>query len=164
VLNFTLDGVPFLYNGQEIGDCTPTHWLSSAPIDWPQKSDRNDGKYQQETLAKFKRLFAVRNQYAALQSGDLRWINNSEPASVLSFLRTSGDEQILVVVNLSNRKTHVTIDLPVMEYSSVDDLLNGGKKYFQLYSGRVSMELSAYEPLVAKCIPLAPLLVPEKKQ
>jgi hypothetical protein len=44
-----------------------------------------------------------------------------------------------------------------MEYSSVDDLLAGGKKYFQLYSGRVSMDLGAYEVLVGKQVPLAPL-------
>lgn len=75
----------------------------------------------------------------------------------MSFLRTNGSEQILTVLNMSNRNLHVTIDLPVMEYSSVDDLLAGGKKYFQLYSGRVSMDMSAYEVLVGKQIPLAAL-------
>ncbi len=159
VLNFTLDGVPFIYNGQEIGDCTPTHWLTNAPIQWPQPGDRNDRKLQEETLAKFKRLFALRNQYAALQSGDLVWINNTQPDSVLSFERTKGDQQIVVVVNLSNRNTHVTVDLPVMDYPSMDDLLTESKRYFPLYSGRVSMDLTAYEPLVAKRIPLSPLTV-----
>ena len=157
VLNFTLDGIPFLYNGQEIGDCAPTHWLSSAPIEWPHPTDRNDRKVPEETLTKFKRLFATRNQYPALQAGGLTWINNSVPENILSFLRTDGAERILVVVNMSNRNTHVTLDLPVMEYSSVDNLLEGGKKYFQLYSGRVSMDMSAYETLVSKQIPLEPL-------
>jgi cyclomaltodextrinase / maltogenic alpha-amylase / neopullulanase len=156
-LNFTLDGVPFLYNGQEVGDCTPTHWLANAPIDWPEPSDRNDKKVPQETLSKFNRLFSLRNQHAALQSGELTWINNTQPDNILSFLRTGKSEQILAVLNLSNRNTHVTLDLPVMNYSSVEDLLNGGKKYFQLYSGRVSMDLAAYEVLVARQIPLAPL-------
>ncbi len=160
VLDFTLDGVPFLYNGQEIGDCTPTHWLTNAPIDWPPPGDRNDRKVQEETLARFKRLFSVRNQQPALQFGQLTWINNTEPDNILSFLRTRNSEQILVVLNMSNRNTHVTIDLPVMDYSSVDDLLAGGKKHFQLYSGRVSMDLTAYEVLVGKQIPLAPLTPP----
>ena len=71
------------------------------------------------------------------------WINNSEPDSVLSFLRKKGTEEILVILNLSNRNTHVTIDLPVMDYSSVENLLTEGKTYFQLYSGRVSADLSA---------------------
>ena len=157
VLNFTIDGIPFLYNGQEIGDSTPTHWLTRAPIDWPHPNDRNDRNVPAETLAKFKRLFAIRKDHPALNSGELIWINNTAPDSVLSFVRTHGSERILTVLNMSNRKAHVTLDLPVMEYSSVDDLLAGGKKYFPLYSGRVSMDLSAYEALVGKQIPLASL-------
>ncbi len=156
VLDFTLDGIPFLYDGQEIADCTPTHWLTSAPIPW-QHSDRNDSEVAKETLVKYERLFAMRNKYAALTSGDLVWINNSEPDSVLSFLRKKGNEEILVILNLSNRNTHVTIDLPVMDYSSVENLLTGGKTYFQLYSGRVSADLTAFEAIVGKRIPLAPL-------
>lgn len=157
ILNFTLDGIPFLYNGQEIGDCAPTHWLTNTPVAWPQPSDRNDSGVVSQTLAKYKRLFAIRNRYAALISGELLWINNTQPESVLSFLRTKGHEEILVILNLSNRKTHVTIDLPVMDYSSVDNLLTEGKTYFQLYSGRVSADLSAYGAIVGQRIPLAPL-------
>jgi glycosidase len=157
ILDFTLDGIPFLYNGQEIADCTSTHWLTSAPIEWPGRSDRNDNKVVNETLAKYQRLFAIRNQNAALTSGDLMWINNSEPDSVLSFLRKKGNEEVLVILNLSNRNTHVTIDLPVMDYSSVENLLTGTKTYFQLYSGRVSADLGAYGAIIGKRIPLAPL-------
>lgn len=160
VLNFTLEGVPFLYNGQEIGDCKPTHWLTPDPIDWPAPSDRNDSQVAEETLAKFTRLVSVRNQHSALQTGQLTWINNTQPDSVLSFLRTDSSENIVVLLNMSNRKLHVTVDLPVMEYSSVDDLLGGGKKYFQLYSGRVGTDLSAYEILVGKQIPLSALASP----
>jgi glycosidase len=156
-LNFTLDGVPFLYNGQEFGACEPTHWLTSSPINWPHPTDRNDREAEKETIDKFKLLVATRNQHTALQSGQLTWVNNSEPGSVLSFLRIDSSEQILVVINLSNRQTHVTLDLPVMEYSAVDNLLEGRKTHFQLYSGRVSMTLAAFEPLIAKQIPLAPL-------
>ena len=160
ILNFTLDGIPFLYNGQEIADPQPTHWLTSAPIEWPRQSDRNDSKFAGETLAKYKRVFAMRNNYAALTSGDLIWINNSEPESILSFIRRKGDEEILVILNCSNRNTHVTIDLPVMDYSSIENLLSGGKTYFQLYSGRVSADLTAYEAIVGKRIPLAALESP----
>jgi len=157
ILNFTLDGIPFLYNGQEIADGAPTHWLTSAPIEWPQRSDRNDGGVAKQTLAKYQRLFAIRNKYAALTSGELIWINNSEPESILSFLRKKGGEEILVILNLSNRNTHVTINLPVMDYSSIENLLSEGKTYFQLYSGRVSADLSAYQAIVGRRIPLAPL-------
>ena len=153
-LDFTLDGIPFLYNGQEIADGAPTHWLTSSPIQWLGRSDRNDGEAAEKTLEKYKRLFAMRNKHAALTSGELQWINNSEPDSVLSFLRKKGEEEIVVILNLSNRHTHVTVELPVMDYSSVENLLTGGKTYFPLYSGRVSAELSAYQAIVGKRIPL----------
>jgi cyclomaltodextrinase / maltogenic alpha-amylase / neopullulanase len=157
ILNFTLDGVPFLYNGQEIADATPTHWLSKAPIAWPAHVDRNDRDAPEKTLETYRKLFAMRNGHEPFTSGSLVWINNSQPDRVLSFLRKKGEEEIVVMINLSNRNTHVTIDLPVMDYSSVDDLITGKKVYFQLYSGRVSADLSAFQAIVGKQIPLAPL-------
>ncbi len=62
-----------------------------------------------------------------------------------------------MILNLSNRNTHVTIDLPVIDYSSVETCLKDGKTYFPLYSGRGLTNLTAYEAFVGKRIPLAPL-------
>jgi hypothetical protein len=76
---------------------------------------------------------------------------------VLSFIRKKDNEEILVILNLSNRKIQVTIDLPVMDYYSVENMLDGGDTRFQLYSGRVSANLGAFEAVVGKRIPLAPL-------
>jgi cyclomaltodextrinase / maltogenic alpha-amylase / neopullulanase len=99
----------------------------------------------------------LRTTYPALTRGDVVWINNTEPASVLSFLRKQGDSEILVILNLSNRQLHVTVDLPVMDYYSVENLLSPGKTWFQLYSGRVSSDLGAFAYVVGRKIPLAPL-------
>jgi len=99
----------------------------------------------------------MRSSQPALTSGELIWINNTEPDSVLSFLRREGDEEILVILNMSNRKVHVTVDLPVMEYYSVDNLLSEGETRFELYSGRVASHLAGYGYVVGKKIPLAPL-------
>lgn len=99
----------------------------------------------------------MRSSEPALTSGELIWINNTQPDSVLSFLRKKGRDEILVILNLSNRATPVTIDLPVMDYYSVQNLLTDGKTWFQLYSGRVSANLGAYESIVGKRIPLAAL-------
>lgn len=67
------------------------------------------------------------------------------------------EDEILVILNLSNRDVHVTIDLPVMEYSSLKNLLKDGMTWFQLYSGRVSADLGAYDGVIGKRISLAPL-------
>jgi glycosidase len=157
ILNFTLDGIPFIYNGQEVGDATPTHWRTRTLIHWSETDNGAAKKELETTLAKYKKLFRVRATYPALISGDLIWINNTEPESVLSFLRKKDNEEVLIILNLSNRKAHVTIDLPVMDYYSVENLLDDGKTWFQLYSGRVSANLGAFEAVVGKKIPLAPL-------
>jgi cyclomaltodextrinase / maltogenic alpha-amylase / neopullulanase len=44
-----------------------------------------------------------------------------------------------------------------MDYYSVENLLNGGKTWFQLYSGRVSEDLGAFDSILGKRIPIAPL-------
>lgn len=157
VLNFTLDGIPFIYNGQEVNDPTATSWRKLSPIRWSDHSNGADDKSIQETLEQYKKLFAMRASEPALTSGSLIWINNTEPDSVLSFLRKLGNSEILVILNLSNRDTHVTIDLPVMDYYKVQNLLSPGMTWFQLYSGRVSADLGAFGYIVGKKIPLAPL-------
>ncbi len=157
VLNFTLDGIPFLYNGQEIDDPTPTSWRKPAPIHWFESGRHAADDSMQKTLEQYKKLFAMRGAEPALTRGSVVWINNSAPESVLSFLRKDGNTEILVMVNLSNRQTHVTIDLPVMDYYAVQNLLKPDKTWFQLYSGRVSADLGAFDYVVGKKIPLAPL-------
>jgi glycosidase len=157
VLDFTLDGIPFIYNGQEVDDPTATGWRKLAPIRWSDPGNGRDEKSIEKTLEQYKKLFAMRASEPALTSGSVVWINNTEPDSVLSFLRKKGNSEILVIFNLSNRDVHVTIDLPVMDYYKVQNLLTPGETWFQLYSGRVSADLGAFGYVVGKKIPLAPL-------
>src|SRR3954471_5835511 len=157
VLNFTLDGIPFFYNGQEVDDPTATAWRKLAPIRWTDEGNPADRKSIEETLAFYKKLFAMRASEPALTSGSVIWIDNDQPDSVLSFLRKQGNAEVLVMLNLWNRNVHVTIDLPVMDYYAVQNLLSPEKTWFSLYSGRVSADLGAFGYVVGRKIPLAPL-------
>lgn len=157
VLNFTLDGVPFIYNGQEVNDCSPTSWRRLAPIHWPKLENDKNQDSPAAVYALYKKLFHLRSSEPAISSGSVVWVNNSEPDSILSFLRKSQESEVLVMVNMSNRDVHVTLDLPVMDYYALDNLLEPGKIWFQLYSGRVSADLGAFSYIVGKKIPLAPL-------
>ena len=157
VLNFTLAGIPFLYNGQEVDDPTATAWRKLAPIRWTDPGNPADRESIEGTLSMYKKLFAMRSSEPALTSGSVNWIDNDQPDSVLSFLRKLGNTEILCIINLSNRNVHVTIDLPVMDYYAVQNLLSPGKTWFSLYSGRVSADLTAFGYIVSKKIPLSPL-------
>jgi glycosidase len=157
VLNFTLDGIPFVYNGQEVDDPTATAWRKPAPIRWSDAGNHSDEESIESTLSMYKKLFALRASEPALTSGSVMWIDNDQPDSALSFLRKLDTTEILIIVNLSNRQLHVTVDLPVMNYYAVQNLLNPGKTWFSLYSGRVSADLGAFGYVVGKRIPLEPL-------
>jgi cyclomaltodextrinase len=99
-LMLTLDGVPMLYNGMEVGDAgesgspalferLPIYWDSGALRPWFRPF--------------YTGLIELRKAHVAFTSGDLEWLHNSDEARVVSFLRHASDETLLVAVNLSNR-------------------------------------------------------------
>ncbi len=105
---FTLDGVPFLYNGQEVADTARHSIFGRFPIDWAN-GDEPAGKAR---FAFCKRLCALRHAERALTDGEVAWLDNDAPAAVLSYLRQTPDERIFCVVNLSNQTKRIRIDVP----------------------------------------------------
>jgi glycosidase len=121
VVNFTLDGVPFLYNGQEIDDATPLNLFAHWPIRW-------EARCLPQTLVKrefYRRLCQFRRTQPALTDGQLVWLANDRPDSVLSFLRRTGKQEIVAVVNLTSRKLTVEIDVPGGHPASYSPVLPG---------------------------------------
>jgi glycosidase len=102
---FTLDGVPLLYNGMEVGDCAESGdpaLFEKVPIFWqPKRADL--------FRAAYTALIALRHQHPALQAGTLVWLKNSEPGDVVSFLRRGNTEEVVTVVNFSNRPRAVSV-------------------------------------------------------
>jgi cyclomaltodextrinase len=105
---FTLDGVPFLYNGQEVADTARHSIFGRMPINWAG-GETPTGKAR---LGFCKKLCAMRRAERALTHGALAWLDNDAPDAVLSFLRTLDDEQILAVVNLTGKEVRVRIAAP----------------------------------------------------
>jgi glycosidase len=155
VLSFTLDGIPFLYNGQEIGDTTPTNYPEQRPIHWELEERSGWAHQQQATLARYRRLFAIRKQNPSLTSGSLTWVNNSAPESLVTFLRMKGDEQILVIVNLSNRKVSVTVDIAAADFMPATELLTGKRVTSAFSPGHISFPTptGAFETMVLRRLP-----------
>ncbi|HVE56351.1 MAG TPA: alpha-amylase family glycosyl hydrolase [Pyrinomonadaceae bacterium] len=99
-LAFTLDGVPMFYNGMEVGDTTESGFpalFEKMPIFWQSEIRRP------EFPRFYKEMIALRKNSVALRRGDLKWLKNSDEARVLTFKRTSGNEEVLVAINLSNQ-------------------------------------------------------------
>lgn len=98
-LAFTLDGVPLVYNGMEAGDTTESGspaLFEKLPIFW-QFSERRP-----EFPKFYKAMIDLRKNSISLRRGDLTWLKNSDESKVLTFTRKSGNEEILVAINMSN--------------------------------------------------------------
>ncbi len=106
---FTLDGVPLLYNGMEVGDATESSdpaLFERVPVFWEPKG-------REAFRETYRQLIALRHAHPALWSGSMEWLGNSDPEDVVSFRRSRGSDELVTVVNLSNRARPVSVVLPV---------------------------------------------------
>jgi glycosidase len=96
---FTLDGVPMLYNGMEVGDTAESGspaLFERLPIFW-QISERRP-----EFPRFYQQMIALRRTHEALRRGELEWLRNSDEARIVTYLRSTRDEEMLVAINFSN--------------------------------------------------------------
>jgi cyclomaltodextrinase / maltogenic alpha-amylase / neopullulanase len=99
-LTFTLDGVPLLFNGMEVGDTTESGapaLFEKLPVFWPIAERRP------EFPRFYKQMMALRRDSNALRRGSVNWLRNSDESRVLTYARRTPDEEVLVAINLSNR-------------------------------------------------------------
>jgi cyclomaltodextrinase len=107
-LAFTLDGLPLIYNGMENGDSTESGapaLFEKMPIFW-QFAERRP-----EFPRFYKGMIALRKNSVALRRGELTWLKNSGEARVVTFARRSGNEEIIVAINMSNTPFFGSIEL-----------------------------------------------------
>jgi len=105
VLMFTLDGVPVLYNGMEVGDATESGdpaLFDKLTIFWQPK----DRPPLREIYCGLIRL---RLAYPCFRNDGVTWLRNSAPADMVSFLRGDDRDQFLVLINFSNRPMNAQI-------------------------------------------------------
>ena len=105
---FTLDGVPLLYNGMEVGDTTESGapaLFEKLPVFWPVAERRP------EFPRFYKQITALRESSDALRRGSLEWLRNSDENRVVSYIRRSNDEEALVAINFSNRPFNGSIEV-----------------------------------------------------
>lgn len=119
VLIFTLDGVPLVYNGQEIGETERPSHFEPYKIDW-EKGDTDLKKF-------YKKLIEIRKTNPALKTGDLKKIQTGNDSMVYGFSRTRKDDSAVVVINFSPQKAAVDITFPSCG-EWVDILNDGGMK------------------------------------
>ncbi len=98
-LMFSLDGVPLLYNGMEVGDATESGdpaLFERLPIFWKPK-DRPPFRDI------YRDLIRLRKQHAAFRNDRVVWLRNSQETDLVSFMRLEANEQFVALINFSNR-------------------------------------------------------------
>lgn len=92
VVAFSMNSVPMIYNGQEIGYAQRLDYFDRTPIDWSTTDF--------VMLKEYKKLIAFRNSSEALKKGKLTGYSNSD---VSAFIMQNDTEKILIVVNLRDK-------------------------------------------------------------
>jgi glycosidase len=99
-LIFTLDGVPMLYNGMEVGDAVESSapaLFEKLPISWIS-AERHP-----QFPRVYRQLIELRRAHPSFTDGEVIWVHNSDEARVLSFVRRDENETLLMTVNLSSQ-------------------------------------------------------------
>lgn len=108
-LLFTLNGIPLLYNGQEIGKTghpysTNSIFLAGYPNDY----------YDPNNLFPFYQyLIKIRKNYPALNSTNYQEISVSPSTYVFGFRRWIGEQNLFTIINMAANSANVTINIPV---------------------------------------------------
>lgn len=106
-LMFTLDGVPLLYNGMEVGDQTES---GGPALFEPLKILWQIAERRPQFPKFYAATIPLRKTHAAFLSGELEWVRNSDEQHVVTFIRRSRDESFLIAVNLSNTPFRGTVE------------------------------------------------------
>ena len=117
---FTLDGVPLLYNGMEVGDTSESAapaLFEKIPIVWGMAERRP------QVASYYRALAALRRAHPALSRGTVRWLRNGDESRVLSWERSgageSPKESLIVAVNLSSTPFRGRVEAPAGAYSDI---------------------------------------------
>ena len=124
---FTVDGVPMLFQGNEIADADPRHSMfGKTPMDWSQL-ERDAG---QSRHALVRRLAALRREHPAFTAANgidgLVWLDTTAPEQVTAFVRRGKGETVLVVQNWSGESAVCDVSFAVPKparpsYLAADD-------------------------------------------
>lgn len=129
VFIFSIDGLPLIYNGQEIGD---KHYLSlfeKESIDW-----RNKNKSIEVLL---KKLIGLRKKYKSLSSKNYHFFEHNHKQHLLIYRKTT-DIDLLILINFSEKTIRIP-EIPDVKFDQTKSIL------FNTHSNYNSTELSAYQ-------------------
>jgi glycosidase len=100
---FTVNGIPMIYNGQEVGNIIP------QPGAWVPAMDWNANPQAAQFTSFYTKLIHIRLTYPALQQGATVPVNSTN-GRVAAYARVlTGADPVLAVINFSNSTVNTTL-------------------------------------------------------
>ena len=99
---FTIDGLPLIYNGQEVGDPKFLTLFDKNAINWKMK-----GAHEIRTF--YKSLINLRKSNLVFTEGETIKIDNTRPKQIVSFCRKTNEQMAIILLNLSDKESPVTL-------------------------------------------------------
>ena len=103
VINFAIDGVPFIYNGNEIADFGRHSFFANRfhggymGIDWSRAEDET----AKRRMGVVNQLVALKRSEKALYEGEVEWNTTEAPEKITSFSRVADGEKVALYANIS---------------------------------------------------------------
>ncbi|MBC8042024.1 MAG: DUF3459 domain-containing protein [Rhizobacter sp.] len=103
VLAFTMGGygslqnVPMIYNGDEVGGEKRLTLFEKIPVDW-------QGKHAAEFRDLYRKLIALRKSTPAMTEGEMAKLKTSSDETVFAFMRKTKESQVIVAVNFGTQE------------------------------------------------------------
>lgn len=153
--HLTLDGTPIIYYGTEVGlsqydDAHKENAYARAPMLWGEQQDI-------QLLAYYRRLVALRSQFAALRSGTMHilptqaLLPNTEgvQSQIGAYIRRLQDQIVIIVLNNSQSevKMNVTVGDYVPNDSPLSDYLTN-RAQVPVMNGVIELALPALEAII----------------
>ena len=107
VLMFTMDGVPLLYNGMEVGDATESGdpaLFDKLPVFWSPKD-------RPPLRAIYRDIMRLRKDNPPFRTPRVLWLHNSDEGSLVTFKRADETNEFVVVINFSNRPLNGQVEV-----------------------------------------------------
>lgn len=125
-MNYTIDGVPMVYCGNELADQSKLSMFANRF--YPGVFECTDRNATGEPVARrkeiIKKLNALKAEVPALADGETEWIPQ-EHASVLAFMRVGKNEQVLFAGNFSEDAAQIQVDSGEVLLSNNSVIENG---------------------------------------
>ena len=109
VLTYTLPGMPLIYNGQEAGMTKRLRFFAKDTINWSDTL----------MIPFYKTLNSLKHRNQALwnppHGGKLVPLTNSAPGKIVSFLRSTSNARVMVLINMSPDTITTTITTAIAD-------------------------------------------------